>query len=232
MPELAPFFKAEGDGAKVAELKTIYNTIRETITDLPAPGTKDAMIQALREYETTHQDRCRLLPSKDEFYGITKGKNRLEKYLQWVFVPAVKDASTEQTEQRNSALGQLLARTVRAKTKCNPPAGSAATSIFETGPANRLGGLQAPAGRFGSILIVIVICGAVGAAEAGGAGCHRGAVGCRVGGGCGARPGGHAGAGAAGHAGGRHHRRAHRHARQQDEVVCPVRPAGFKGVRV
>jgi predicted ATP-dependent endonuclease of OLD family len=117
MPEFAAFFKADADGAKVSELKEIYLTIRETINDLPAPGTKEVMVKALRENEKNHQDRCKLLRSKDEFYGITKGTNRLQKYLQWVYVPAVKDASTEQVEQRTSALGLLLARTVRAKTK-------------------------------------------------------------------------------------------------------------------
>ena len=42
--------------------------------------------------------------------------NRLARHVQWVYVPAVKDATTEQVEARNSALGKLLARTVRSKT--------------------------------------------------------------------------------------------------------------------
>jgi predicted ATP-dependent endonuclease of OLD family len=118
MQEFAKYFEAEGDSAKVTDLKALYNQIRDTaVRDLPAPDTKDAMINALREYETAHPDRCILLRSKDEFYGISKGKNRLEKHVQWVYVPAVKDASTEQLEQRNTALARLLARTVRAKAK-------------------------------------------------------------------------------------------------------------------
>ena len=44
-----------------------------------------------------------------------KGVNRLKKHIQWVFVPAVKDAASEQVEARNSALGKLLERTVRIK---------------------------------------------------------------------------------------------------------------------
>ena len=35
--------------------------------------------------------------------------------LQWVFVPAVKDGSSEQFEGRRTALGQILERTVRSK---------------------------------------------------------------------------------------------------------------------
>ncbi len=39
----------------------------------------------------------------------------LSKHVQWVYVPAVKDATSEQVEVRNSALGKLLARAVRSK---------------------------------------------------------------------------------------------------------------------
>lgn len=119
MPEFAIFFAKEGDGAKVSELKAVYAQIRSAVGDLPAAATKDAMLQALREYESTHPDRCKAMRSKDEFYGFSKGAGRLEKYIQWVYVPAVKDASTEQTEARNTALARLLARTVNAKTHFN-----------------------------------------------------------------------------------------------------------------
>lgn len=73
-------------------------------------------MQALREYEANRPNECELLPSEDQFYGISKGANRLAKHIQWVYVPAMKDATSEQVEARNSALGKLLARTVRSKT--------------------------------------------------------------------------------------------------------------------
>ena len=116
MPDFKEFFRAVGDNKKVPELKDIYSGIRKTISDLPAPGAKDTMIAALHEYETKHPERCELIPSEDQFYGVSKGANRLAQYVQWIFVPAVKDAATEQLEARNTALGKLLARTVRAKT--------------------------------------------------------------------------------------------------------------------
>jgi predicted ATP-dependent endonuclease of OLD family len=116
MTEFMEFFKALGDNRKVSELKEIYIGVRQTITALPPPGTKDAMVEALHTYETERPNECSLLPSEDQFYGVSRGANRLAKYVQWVFVPAVKDASTEQIEGKNTALGQLLARTVRSKT--------------------------------------------------------------------------------------------------------------------
>lgn len=115
IPAFAPFFKQEGDNARVAELKETYAAIRQAVPGLPTATTKPAMIEALRAYETAHPEQCEPLRSDDEFYGISKGANLLQKYIQWVYVPAVKDASGEQTETRNTALGQLLARTVRAK---------------------------------------------------------------------------------------------------------------------
>lgn len=115
MEAFVPFFAVIGD-KKVAELKEIYTNLRKDFADLPAPGTKDGMAQSLREYEAARPNECVLIASDDQFYGFSKGANRLAKYVQWVYVPAVKDASTEQVEVRNSALGKLLARTVRSKT--------------------------------------------------------------------------------------------------------------------
>lgn len=117
MKAFSPFFAAEGDKKSVAELKELYKGIREKCVDLPAPGTKAQMMEALRLYEETHPDQCELMESDDQFYGVSNGSNRLAKYVQWVYVPAVKDAATEQTEGKTSALGKLLARTVRSKVK-------------------------------------------------------------------------------------------------------------------
>lgn len=114
LAEFAKFFAAEANGAKVPELKKIYEEIRATFTDLPAPGSKDSMISNLHEYEESHPDKCVELPSSDQFYGIEK-VGKLNKFIQWVYVPAVKDAHDEQKESKNGSLGKLLSRTVNAK---------------------------------------------------------------------------------------------------------------------
>ena len=122
MEEFAPFFKAEGDGAKVEELKKIYAGLKSIYASLPAPGIKQSMVDALRHYEEAHASECKLIASEDQFYGFgAKGKNLLEKYLQWVFVPAVKDASSEQLEAKRTAFGQILERTVRSKMSFSEP---------------------------------------------------------------------------------------------------------------
>jgi predicted ATPase len=100
---------------KVAELREIYATLRQQFPDLPDANTQPKMTSALNDYEAAHSQDCTLLRSSDQFYGFTKGTNLLAPHIQWVYVPAVKDAAAEQIEARDSALGKLLARTVRAK---------------------------------------------------------------------------------------------------------------------
>jgi predicted ATP-dependent endonuclease of OLD family len=115
MEEFADFFQAEDEGKKVAELREFYATIRTNFKDLPDAKTKPAMTSALRDYEESHRELCKLLDDPTQIYGWTKGLNRLARYIQWVYVPAVKDASSEQEESNKTALGRLLARTVRTK---------------------------------------------------------------------------------------------------------------------
>jgi putative ATP-dependent endonuclease of the OLD family len=115
MNDLADYFKAETEGKKAAELKEIYNKIRESHPSLPGPSSKEAMKNALSEFESGHPELCQLGRSEDLFYGFTGGSDRLRKFIEWVFIPAVKDASTEQFEAKKTAFGLLLERTVRSK---------------------------------------------------------------------------------------------------------------------
>lgn len=115
MEEFAEFFEAEDEGKRVSKLREIYSKIKAKFKDLPDARTKPAMTSALREYEEGHSELCKLLPDTTELYGWTRGLNRLARYIQWVYVPAVKDASSEQEESNKTCLGKLLARTVRTK---------------------------------------------------------------------------------------------------------------------
>jgi putative ATP-dependent endonuclease of OLD family len=114
-----PYFTAVEENKLSAELKEIYKQLKTT-HELPAATTKDAMLEALRAYEEARPDECELALSQNQFYGFTKGANYLEKYIQWVYVPAVKDASSEQDETKNSAFGQLLERTIRQEVDFEP----------------------------------------------------------------------------------------------------------------
>jgi len=113
MEAFAPFFDAYDRGAKSEDLKSIYKDMKRRYGDLGDVTTKEKMRDALRSYEEAHPELCSLTDSSNQFYGWTSGSNLLRKYVQWVFVPAVKEASTEQQEGSKTALGQLLERTIR-----------------------------------------------------------------------------------------------------------------------
>lgn len=115
MNEFRAYFEADKSGASAGDLREIYNRLREKFKELPVTKTKADMADALRNFETGNPDNCTLIPSEDQFYGASKGANRLAPHIQWVFVSAVKDITEESQETKNSALGQLLARTIRSK---------------------------------------------------------------------------------------------------------------------
>lgn len=117
MSDFRYYFAADAEGALAPELKEKYAAMRAKYPDLPDVKVKDAMKGALRSFEDAHPELCELIPSKDQFYGFSKGANRLAQCVQWVYVPAVKDATKEQLEARTTALGRLLARTVRNAVK-------------------------------------------------------------------------------------------------------------------
>jgi len=111
----APFFEIYNDNGSVAELKEAFQNILVKHPELDKETTKDGMRKVLRKYEEENPDQCHLVRSEDQFYGFSRGSNRLAKYLHWIYVPAVKDATKENIEARNTALGRIIAHTVRAK---------------------------------------------------------------------------------------------------------------------
>lgn len=115
MEDFRRYFEADKSGENAAGLKAIYNELQSKYPELEDAKTKPAMASALQDFESKNPGSCTILPSEDQFYGATKGANRLASHLQWVFVPAVKDITEESQESKTSGLGQLLARTIRTK---------------------------------------------------------------------------------------------------------------------
>jgi energy-coupling factor transporter ATP-binding protein EcfA2 len=115
MSAFRSYFGRETAGALAPELAALYEELRQAYEELPAATTKAARLAALREYEDAHQELCSLVPSRDEFYG-SNSTGKLAQYVQWVYVPAVKDMTAEGVETRGSALGKLIRRAVRIHT--------------------------------------------------------------------------------------------------------------------
>lgn len=115
MESFREFFNADKAGAKAPELTTIYDALRQQFSELPNARSKDDKAEALRAYEAAHPEQCILIPSEDNFYGVAS-TGKLAPFVQWVYVPAVKDAGEEGQEGKNTALGKLIARAVRTRT--------------------------------------------------------------------------------------------------------------------
>lgn len=109
------FFEADKAGAKASELAPIFEALRQQFGDLPNARSKDDKAEALRAYEAGHPELCVMIPSEDDFYGVNS-TGKLASFVQWVYVPAVKDAGEEGQEGKNTALGKLIARAVRTRT--------------------------------------------------------------------------------------------------------------------
>jgi hypothetical protein len=115
MASFRTYFGRETAGALAPELEGIYGELRSQFNGLPEARTKAARIAALREFEDAHPELCELIPSRDEFYGANS-TGKLAQFVQWIYVPAVKDVTEEALESKTSALGKLIRRTVRIHT--------------------------------------------------------------------------------------------------------------------
>ena len=75
----AKFFECSKSGAKVDELRQIYGeNLGETYPDLLSTArTKVDMEAALKSFEACRPEQCSPVHSSDQFYGWSKGLNRL-----------------------------------------------------------------------------------------------------------------------------------------------------------
>lgn len=125
-----PFFEQMKAGASAGALNDLYEGLQSGYPGLSAARSKDAKAEALQNYEADHPDACTLIPSEDNFYGV-RGAGKLEPFIQWVYVPAVKDASDESQEGKNTALEKLITRAVRSRTNFEAELESLRTETLE-----------------------------------------------------------------------------------------------------
>ncbi|KCZ60731.1 ATP-dependent nuclease [Hyphomonas atlantica] len=108
-------FRAFFEAQSAKDKKAVYEELQGSFTDLPKWSSAAVGQEALNAFEQSHPELCEELESESQFYGFSKGANLLEKHIQWVYVPAVKDAATEELESKNTAFSKLLDRAVRSK---------------------------------------------------------------------------------------------------------------------
>ena len=108
-------FKAFFEAANAGDKSDVYAKLMDVygLEAIKRGMTKQE--EALRQYEAENIDKCVEIESQEAFYGVSKGVDKLEKHIQWVYVPAVKDASQDEIEGKSAAVSKLLDRAVRSK---------------------------------------------------------------------------------------------------------------------
>ncbi|ARU40011.1 hypothetical protein CCB80_02210 [Armatimonadetes bacterium Uphvl-Ar1] len=101
-------------GATADQKKAKYAEIRKTYPGLTEENTVPKQILALSQFEQKHPGLLEEVSSSDQFYGV-EGVGKLTPFIQWVYVPAVKDAAIEQSGNKNTALEKLVTRAIRNK---------------------------------------------------------------------------------------------------------------------
>lgn len=94
------------------EHKKLYVELQKQFP-LPPATNKEQILAALRDFEASNPQNLVDLPSGDEFYGVVGPDGPMAKHIQWVHVPAVKDAADEEAESKSNWIGALLQRAVR-----------------------------------------------------------------------------------------------------------------------
>lgn len=112
--DFAPFFEM----STAAEKKNFYQALPDAYkSKLAGWQNQSQAADALREFEAANGDLNELIPSDDKAFGVEGPVPRLRKYIDFVYIPAVKDAGDEAIEARNTAFTRLIDRAVRANLK-------------------------------------------------------------------------------------------------------------------
>lgn len=111
-PKFSPFFEMAG----AAEKKTFYAPLALEL-NLAGWQNQTQAADELRRFESENTEFNDFVPSDDKAFGVEGPIPRLKKFIDFVYIPAVKDAGDEAVEARNSAFTRLIDRAVRANLK-------------------------------------------------------------------------------------------------------------------
>lgn len=111
-PPFRSYFEANGAKAKTE----VFKELQKRFEGIEDATNENGRVESLGIYEAAlRPEEKELVPSGGEFFGISKGVHKFQRHLCWVYVPAVKDASTESEEAKASHLGKLIQHTIRSQ---------------------------------------------------------------------------------------------------------------------
>ena len=112
-----PTFAQIRDTSGANDQKKLYNALREqdSYGGLPAITRASDALDALKEWEAAHPDQCERQPDDGQFFGFPNvGQWKLSAFTGFTYIPAVRDASSDDDSGRSSTLSQLVDQLVRA----------------------------------------------------------------------------------------------------------------------
>ncbi|MHA1428021.1 MAG: AAA family ATPase [Candidatus Helarchaeota archaeon] len=109
-PEFDSFRSASGAG-----LRREYNNLSKNYSEFPSYTNKDNAEQTLQEWEQTHPNQCIRRRDSGQFFGFKEvGNAHLERYTRFILVPAVRDASQDAREGKNSPITEIMDIVIRS----------------------------------------------------------------------------------------------------------------------
>ncbi len=111
-----PPFREYFEATTAKDRGIVFKNLRERFDGIDAATNDGDRSAALVKYEEELPEKQKkLVPSGDEFFGTSKGVHKFQRHLCWVYIPAVKDASSESEEAKTSHLGKLIQHTIRSR---------------------------------------------------------------------------------------------------------------------
>ena len=107
---------AEIYAATALDARKKYNELikGEDYQDLSPQSSQSKINDALRKWETRNSNKCRRIDDDGQFFGLNKAADgSIEKFVKFLYIPAVRDAAEDAQEGRDSALTQLVDIVVR-----------------------------------------------------------------------------------------------------------------------
>ena len=120
------------EASTAKEKREVVEVLKKQGIHLPDWKNEEEMTKAVREYEASNPDAWVDLESSEKAYGAVGPVPKLRRYLDWIFIPPVKDASDEASESRNSAFSKLILRAIRNKTQLTEKLDSLQTNFRES----------------------------------------------------------------------------------------------------
>lgn len=111
-PSFATFFEM----GNATDKRKFYEGLPDNL-NLPPWKNQNLAADALRAYENANPKQNVPLASEDNAFGVEGPVRRLKQFIDFVYIPAVKDAEDEAIEASNTAFSRLVDRAVRANLK-------------------------------------------------------------------------------------------------------------------